>query len=331
MDPTTALELLKRMKRIRLVEETIAERYGQGEMRCPTHLCTGQEAVPAAVGMALRPDDPAVGTHRSHGHYLGKGGDLPRMLAEIYGKGGGCAGGRGGSMHLIDLDVGFMGSTAIVGGTLPVGVGLGLSIQLRGTDQVSCVFLGDGAVEEGVFYESVGFAALRRLPVLFVCENNFFSVYAPLAVRQPEGRSIHGMVKAIGLAGTLADSSDAVAVHALTGAALESIRRGEGPHFLEFETYRWREHCGPCYDDHLGYRNEDQVRHWMEKDPIRLLETRLMEQGVLDEALARQIRKALAAEVDEAFDFADRSAFPRPESAFENLYRSGEPSSWNGR
>ena len=186
------------MKKIRLVEETIARRYGEWNMRCPTHLCTGQEAVAAAVGCALRKDDYAVSTHRAHGHYIGKGGDIRAMIAEIYGKATGCSKGKGGSMHLVDPAVNFMGSTAIVGGTIPVGVGLGLSIKLKKSDQVSCVFFGDGSVEEGVFYEAVNFAALKKLPVLFICENNFYSVYSPLSVRQPAGRKIADMVRGMG-------------------------------------------------------------------------------------------------------------------------------------
>ena len=145
------MEIYRRMELIRCVEETIAERYNEEQMRCPTHLSIGQEAVAAAVGVALRSDDYAVSTHRSHGHYLGKGGDVPKMIAEIYGKATGCSKGRGGSMHLIDTEVGFMGSTAIVSNSIPIGAGLGLSIQLNKTDQISCIFLGDEAVEEGVF------------------------------------------------------------------------------------------------------------------------------------------------------------------------------------
>ena len=176
IDTNSAVEILKRMKTIRLVEETIAEKYNEWNMRCPTHLCTGQEAVAAACGLALRKDDYAVGGHRAHGHYIGKGGDLNKMIAEIYGKSSGCSSGKGGSMHLIDQSVGFMGCTGIVGGTIPVGVGLGLAVQLQASDQLSCIFFGDGATEEGVFYESINFALLRSLPVLFICENNFYSV-----------------------------------------------------------------------------------------------------------------------------------------------------------
>ena len=184
---------------IRTVEETIAEKYDQQNMRCPTHLSTGQEAVSAAVGMALQKKDLVVSTHRSHGHYLGKGGNIPRMIAEIYGKEGGCSKGKGGSMHLIDLSVGFMGSTAIVGNSIPIGAGLGLAMQLDKSNNISCIFIGDGAIEEGVFAETVNFCAQRDLPVLFLCENNFYSVYSPLTVRQPKNRPIHKMVEAMGI------------------------------------------------------------------------------------------------------------------------------------
>ena len=179
--PGRQRELLFQMKRIRHVEEKIAARYHEGKMRCPTHLSIGQEAVASAVGLSLRRDDFAISTHRAHAHYLGKGGNLQAMIAEIYGRATGCSGGRGGSMHLIDLSAGFVGSTAIVGNSIPIGVGLGLSAKLHGTEQISCVFLGDGAIEEGVFYESANFAVVKRLPVLFLCENNFYSVYSRCA------------------------------------------------------------------------------------------------------------------------------------------------------
>ncbi|NBW52030.1 MAG: thiamine pyrophosphate-dependent dehydrogenase E1 component subunit alpha, partial [Betaproteobacteria bacterium] len=193
MKPDIAKQLLHQMRRIRHVELEIARRYGEGKMRCPTHLSVGQEAVAAAVGLALRQTDLAVSGHRAHAHYLAKGGSLPAMLAEIYGRVDGCSRGKGGSMHLVDESVGFMGSTAIVAGTIPVGVGLAYGIKCKKSDQVSCVFHGDATVEAGVFFESVNFAVVKRLPVLFVCENNLYSVYSPLSVRQPQGRSIAQM------------------------------------------------------------------------------------------------------------------------------------------
>jgi pyruvate dehydrogenase E1 component alpha subunit len=316
----TAVALLHSMLRIRGVEEAIAARYREGRMRCPTHLCVGQEAVSAGVGLALRRDDFAVSTHRAHGHYLAKGGDLGRMLAEIHGRKTGCSAGKGGSMHLVDRSVGFMGSTAIVGNTVPVGVGLGLSIQLHGTDQVSCVFLGDAAVEEGVFFESVNFAVLRRLPVLFVCENNLYSVYSPLRVRQPAGRAIAAMVAGLGIDTGTGDGNDALQVHAMADEAIARIRRDQAPLFLEFATYRWREHCGPDFDNDIGYRTVGEYEAWRARDPITLLGATLRERGLLADDGLRRMEQDVQAEVDTAFAFAEGSPFPDAADGLDHVY-----------
>jgi len=256
------ISLLHSMYRIRMVEEEIASHYSEGEMRCPTHLSIGQEAVAAAVGAVLRKEDLVVSGHRAHAHYLGKGGDLSRMMAEIYGKAAGCSGGKGGSMHLVDHDAGFVGSTAIVGGTLPVGVGLGYGIKLSKTDQVSCIFLGDAVAEAGVFLESINFSVLKELPVLFICENNLYSVYSPLSVRQPKNREIWRMAKAMGIDASYGDGNDALSVLDKVSTAVSKIRSGGGPVFIEFSTYRWREHCGPLYDNDLGYRTQSEFLEW---------------------------------------------------------------------
>lgn len=319
-DASLAGALLRSMVRIRIAEETIAARYPEGKMRCPTHLSIGQEAVSAAAGLALRHSDLAVSTHRAHGHYLGKGGNLRAMIAEIYGRRSGCARGKGGSMHLIDRSVGFMGSTAIVGNTVPVGVGLALSIQLHRTDQVSCVFLGDAVVEEGVFFESVNFAVLRKLPVLFVCENNLYSVYSPLRVRQPRGRSISDMVAGLGIATHTADGNDALAVHELTSEAIRTMRRSAQPIFLEFSTYRWREHCGPNFDNDLGYRTEAEFLEWKAQDPIPRLLSVLGGAGVDAAALMHSVEREVRDEVTEAFTFAENAPFPSAEELFDDVY-----------
>jgi TPP-dependent pyruvate/acetoin dehydrogenase alpha subunit len=313
--------LLSQMMRIRLVEEAIAYRYAEGKMRCPTHLSIGQEAVAAAVGQALRIDDFAVSTHRAHAHYLGKGGNLNAMIAEIYGKATGCSKGRGGSMHLIDLSVGFQGSTAIVGNSIPIGVGLGLSVQLQNTDQVSCVFLGDGSIEEGVFYESANFSAVKKLPVIFICENNLYSVYSPLCVRQPEGRRIHEMVRAMGLSVNHGDGNDVEYVYTSVAQAIHKIRSGGGPQFLEFDTYRWREHCGPNYDNDIGYRSESEFEDWKLKDPIIAYQGQLLKQNTLTKDDLIAIERKINDEIAIAFDFAERSPFPSPQDAFTHLYK----------
>ena len=314
------VELLYRMIRIRAVEERIAEHYPEQAMRCPTHLSIGQEAVAAVTGMVLRDDDYAVSTHRGHAHYIGKGGNLRAMIAEIYGKVGGCARGRGGSMHLIDTSFGFMGTTAIVGNSIPIGVGLGLACKLEGKGRVSCVFLGDSAVEEGVFYEAVNFAALKKLPVLFICENNLYSVYSPLKVRQPEGRRIFEMVNAMGVPSVESDGNDAVEAYQNIEKAVERVRNGTGPEFVELATYRWREHCGPNYDNDLPYRAEEEFRFWKDRDPITQLSLRLIKESLMDEKRLLDIKKRIDIEVSEAFAFAKSSSFPDPSEAYSDEY-----------
>lgn len=314
------LNLFRQMYRIRAVEEEIALRYPQGKMRCPVHLSIGQECIPAIYGESISTRDFAVSTHRGHAHYLAKGGNLNAMIAEIYGKSTGCAKGKGGSMHLIDLNVNFMGTSAIVGNSIPVGVGLGLSVQLKETDQISCVFLGDGAIEEGVFYESVNFAAVRNLPVLFICENNLYSVYSPLSVRQPKGRSIAKMVEAMGIEVGIGDGSDIVASQQLMQESVDKVRSGSGPCFLEFSTYRWREHCGHSFDNDIGYRSQDEFLEWQAKDPLTILEQSLSSaQFDLHEKL-RTCKTTINQEIIDAFEFAEASPFPEQADAYRGVY-----------
>jgi TPP-dependent pyruvate/acetoin dehydrogenase alpha subunit len=321
MKKETKIKLYESMQRIRIVEEEIANRYNEGKMRCPTHLSIGQEAVPAAIGECLNVTDFAISTHRGHAHYIGKGGSVNRMIAEIYGKATGCSKGRGGSMHLIDLSVGFMGTSAIVGNSIPVGVGFALSAKILNRNHLSCVFFGDGATEEGAYYESVNFAVLKKLPVLFICENNFYSVYSPLKVRQPEGRSILKVAEALGAGVTrLLNGNDVEECHEAITQAVQKIRKGEGPQLLEFTTYRWREHCGPGYDNHIGYRSEEEYLEWKQKDPVFSYENKLVYEGILEHAAIATIKNKIAKEISEAFDFAENSPFPEVQEAFEGEY-----------
>ena len=315
-----SLNLFRQIYRIRAVEEEIANRYSQWKMRCPVHLSIGQESIPAVFAETISTRDFVVSTHRDHAHYLAKGGNLNAMISEIYGKSTGCAKGKGGSMHLIDLSVNFMGSSAIVGNSIPVAVGLALSAQLKGTDQISCVFLGDGAIEEGVFYESINFAAVRGLPVLFICENNFYSVYSPLSVRQPKGRSITDMVRAIGVDGACGNSNDILDCQIMMQQAVQKVRAGSGPYFLEFSTYRWREHCGHSFDDHLGYRSKDEFLDWQAKDPLKLLETSLLKAGESFCQKLAAIKSKVNLEIQEAFEFAESSQFPLQSEAYLGVY-----------
>ena len=309
------LKIYKKMLLIREVDEKIAEKYHEEQMRCPTHLSIGQECVPACLSLCSDKDDFAVSTHRGHAHYLGKGGDLRKMIAEIYGKSTGCSRGKGGSMHLIDLDVNFMGTSAIVGNSIPVGVGLGLSISLKKTQQISIIFLGDSAVEEGVFYESVNFAVVRKLPVLFLCENNLYSVYSPLSVRQPDNRKIHKMVEGLGISTSYADGNDTKATYDILSKTINGIRNGEGPHFIEFSTYRWREHCGPNFDNDIGYRTEKEFLEWKKLDPLKSLQKIINQEDKIN-----QIKNEIDNQVLDAFNYAENSPFPKTSEAFEGVF-----------
>jgi pyruvate dehydrogenase E1 component alpha subunit len=320
LDKQSALSILYSMKRIRAVEEEIAARYGEWEMRCPTHLSIGQEAVASVIGHILNDSDLAISTHRAHAHYLGKGGDLKSMIAEIYGKENGCSKGRGGSMHLIDKSVGFMGSTAIVGGTIPIGTGFALGMKYRKTNQISCVFLGDGAIEEGAFYEAANFAALHQLPILFLCENNLYSVYSSLEKRQPHGRKIHELAKAIGLSSDYGNGNDIIQIYDILKSAVDNIRTGNGPSFIEFSTYRWREHCGPNYDNDIGYRTEEEFIEWKLKDPIRIFQQQLNDIDYIDNTDILNMNNEIEDEINSAFDFAKNSKFPNRETFSEFTY-----------
>jgi len=309
--------LYEELLKIRLIEEEISYRYSEEKMRCPTHIAIGQEAAAVGVCASLNKNDYAVSGHRAHHHYIAKGGNIKKLVAEIYGKETGCSGGKGGSMHLVDTDVGFMGSTAIVAGTIPVGVGLSFSQKLKHSENITCIFFGDAAIEEGVFYESVNFAILKNLPVLFVCENNQFSCFTHLSERQPQNRKIFEMVSGLGIDSSECDGNDVIAVQERTAQLVNKIKKGEGPKFLELHTYRWLEHCGPNYDDELGYRTTNDIKKSRENDPIIILEKKYPE---LIKSKKHTILKNLNTLTKNAFKFAEESNFPNQEEAYENLY-----------
>lgn len=315
-------KLYENMLLIRLAEEEIAKQYKYGKMRCPTHLSIGQEASASGVGLALNKKDLAVSSHRAHAHYLAKGGNLKKMIAEIYGKQAGCSKGRGGSMHLIDRNVGFEGSTAIVGNTIPIGVGLGLSLKLDSKDAISVVFCGDGSTEEGVFYEAVNFAATKKLPVLFVCENNSYSVYSSLKVRQPVGRKIFEMVEAMGIKSSHTYGNDVRQVYQAAKLAISCIKKTGSPFFIELETYRWLEHCGPNYDNHIGYRSEAEYLEWKKRDPIKLFKKTLLNENIFSKEELKLIEQRVKFKIKDAFKFANNAPFPNSKDAFETMFLS---------
>jgi pyruvate dehydrogenase E1 component alpha subunit len=304
------LALYRSMLRIRRVEERIQALYSQGDMRCPTHFSIGQEAVAAGVCASLRPEDYVISAHRSHAHYLGKGGNLRAMFAELYGKVDGCASGKGGSMHLIDLSVNFLGCVPIVGSTIPIGVGAAFGATLQERPALTAIFFGDAAVETGVFHESVNFAAVHRLPVLFVCENNLYSVNTPLGARQPPNRTIAELARGHGIRSAQHDGQPVETVAAASADTIAQIRAGGGPALLEFMTYRWLEHCGPLGDIQLGYRTQEELDSWVARCPIRLHRSELEQAGLIDEAAHAALEAEIAAEIDDAVAFAQQSPFP---------------------
>jgi pyruvate dehydrogenase E1 component alpha subunit len=309
--PDLQAELFHSMLRIRLVEEAIAETYPLQEMRCPVHLSIGQEAVAAGTAAAFAPGDLAMSGHRSHAHYLAKGGDLRAMLAELMGRQDGCCHGRGGSMHLIDRAVGFIGAVPIVGSTIPIAVGLAFADKLRGQTKVTVAFFGEAATEEGVFHESANFASLHRLPVIFVCENNLYSVYSPMSVRQPSHREVFQQAQGHGIPAEQVDGNDPEAVFLSVKKARSRAASGEGPTFIEYKTYRWREHCGPGFDNHIGYREEAEFLEWKKRDPLETYGQKLLAVGLLTEKGIRELSAQITAEIVDALAFARQSPEPR--------------------
>lgn len=304
------VDLFRQLLRVRMVEEAVAEHYPRWQMRCPVHLSIGQEAAAVGVCSQLRRSDRVMSGHRSHAHYLAKGGALLPMLLEIHGKADGCSSGRGGSMHLLDLDAGFQGAVPIVGSTIPIATGLAFADKLAGRDNVTAVFFGEAATEEGVFAESLNFAALHDLRVLFVCENNLYSVYSPMEVRQPAERSITALAAAHGVASFHADGNDLDFVRGATGEALRQISARPAPKLLLLDTYRWREHCGHGFDNHIGYRTEEEYQTWRERDPVAMFRDRLTGESLLDSRSEEKMAKQMSEEIKEAFAAAESAPFP---------------------
>jgi pyruvate dehydrogenase E1 component alpha subunit len=315
--------LYRQLYQIRRAEEVIAELYPQQQMRCPVHLCIGQEAVAVGVCDALAPADYVFSTHRSHGHFLARGGNLPALLAELYGRATGSAAGKGGSMHLIDLPSGFLGAAPILGGTIALAVGAAFGSRMRGERHVTVAFFGDAAVEEGIFYECANFAALKLLPVVLVCENNGLSTCSPPEVRQPPGRAIADMVRGMGVTARAGDGNDVLEVRRLAAQAVEHARGGAGPYFLELHTYRWREHCGPDYDFHLGYRSEAEVESWKRRCPLLRLREHMRAAGAWDDETAEGIAGEVDEEVRAAVRFAQDSPFPEESRLLEDVFAPG--------
>ena len=304
----------KSLYRIRRVEEEIAAVYPTDKIKSPVHLSIGQEAVSVGVCEALSHDDIVFGTYRSHALYLAKGGDLRRMIAELYGKVTGCAKGKGGSMHLIDAAAGAMGASAVVGTTIPNAVGYAYAMKLRRKATVVASFFGDGAIDEGVFHESMNFAALKKLPIIFVCENNRYAIHTHQSRRQSLA-NICDKARSYGMPAEQISDNDVLRIHEQVSAAVEKLHGGEsGPFFFECLTYRLREHVGPNEDFNLGYRTREEAEPWMKNDPVVKLAAQI------DPRRRKQIEAEVETEISNAFEFAEASPFPEAHELFTDVY-----------
>ena len=306
--------IYRKLRLIRRVDEEVARIYPSDKIKSPVHLSIGQESVSVGVCTAMRPDDVVSGTYRSHAAYLAKGGDLKGMIAELYGKDAGCARGKGGSMHLVDMQHYVLGSSAVVGTTIAVAVGYGLALKRQGSGRVVAAFFGDGATEEGVFHESLNFAALHRLPVLFVCENNFYAIYTPLSKRWATQRLCE-RVETYGVPTWQVPDADVFAIRKIAASAFDAMRTDEaGPAFLECHTYRWREHVGPNEDYDAGYRGRAELSPWQQRDQVEVVGSSL------DGAERRRIDAEIEAEIAAAFSFAENTPMPEPQELYTDVY-----------
>ena len=305
---------------IRAAEERIGGLVEAGEVHCPCHLYIGQEAIAASVCAVLQPGDTVWGTHRSHGHYLAQGGSLKGLFAEVFGRVGGCAQGRGGSMHLLAKEQGMLGTAPIVAATIPVAVGAALAAKLRGDGRVSVAFFGDGATEEGHFHESLNIAALYKLPVVFVCENNLYSSHLHILERRPAD-NLNQIGPLYDMPGIRLDGNDVEALYEAAEGAVAQARSGGGPSLLECRTFRWRGHVGPCWDLDVGVRRRGELKEWMARCPIARLKARLLGLGATEEQLVAVEHSARCA-VAEAEAWARQSPFPEAGELLDHVFCS---------
>lgn len=309
--------LYRTLYRIRRVEEQIAAIYPSDKLKSPVHLSIGQEAVAAAFCAPLAREDIVFGTYRGHASYLAKGGDLQAMLAEMYGKAAGCTKGKGGSMHLIDTGAGVMGTSAVVGTTIANAVGYAYAVKLRRQGRVVMSFFGDGATEEGVFAESLNFAALKKLPIVFVCENNGYAIHTHQSKRQGLA-DICAKVRAAGVPAERIEGNDVLAMHERATGAVNALREGTltGPAFFECQTYRWKEHVGPNEDFQLGYRSRCEAQPWIENDQLKRIA------ALVSARTREQIEAEVEAEISEAVAFAEASPFPETSELTTDVFQT---------
>jgi len=319
-ETTTLLDLYRTMVTIRTFEEVVADLVEAGEVHTPCHFCIGQEAVPAGVCATLEDDDYIWGANRSTGHYLAKGGDLQGLFSEIFCRESGCSGGRGGSMHACDPSVGMMGSVPIVAATIPLAVGAGFASQLRNSRQVSVSFFGDGATEEGHFHESLNLAAVSKLPVIFVCENNYYASHMGTFERRAKD-AIPAFGESHGIPSLRLDGNEVLGVQRASAEAVARARDGGGPTLLEFQTFRWRGHVGPAWDMDVGVKRKDELKDWIKRDPIQRCSQLLQNNQTPLETL-ETIKQEVKANIETAADRARNSPPPAVGTLVNHVYHA---------
>ena len=319
----TLIELFRLLLKIRIVEEKIADTYIHQEMRCPTHLHIGQEAVAAGVCANLKKDDWIFGSHRGHAPYIAKGGSISKLVAELYGKVTGCTKGIGGSQHLSAPEVSLPGCSAIVAGTIPIAVGTALASQMQGLNRVSVTFLGDAATEQGIFHESLNFAALKKLPIIFICENNRLSTHTWQNARQALD-NIYERASIYGIPGLRGDGNDVIEVYGCVNEAVKRARKGDGPSLFEFRTNRWLGHVTPYFDYDNEYLNRDTVEKWIESCPVKQHKNLLIELGIFNDKIEQDIRSKIEQEIKDAFEFSKNSVPPEPDLMETLVYRAND-------
>ncbi len=313
------LHMYELMLRIRLFEEKVDAMFAEGTMPGLAHLYIGEEAVAVGVCSALRADDYIASTHRGHGHLIAKGGRLDRMMAELFGRDTGYCKGKGGSMHIADLELGSLGAMGIVGSGLPIAVGSALSAKMQGTDGVTVCFFGDGASNQGTFHEALNLASIWKVPAIFVCENNQYAISMSQS-RHQAITNIADRASGYGLKGVVVDGNDVLSVYEAADAAVNAARAGQGPSLIECKTYRWRGHFQGDPGRGMRYRSAQEIETWMARCPIRRFKTYLLERGLASEASLEALRSEIAQEVEVAVQYAKNSPFPIPQDAKTDVY-----------
>jgi TPP-dependent pyruvate/acetoin dehydrogenase alpha subunit len=313
----TLVDLYTTMLTIRRFEERVAVEFYAGNIVGFVHSYIGQEAIAAGICKHLSKEDRIVSHHRGHGHCIAKGADMKKMMAEIYGKKTGYCKGKGGSMHIADFSIGMLGADGIVGAGLPIATGAAMAAQLEGTGKIAAVFFGDGACQEGEFHEALNLAAIWRLPLLFVCENNHYAVNAAASYSLAAGE-ITRMPEAYHIPNRAIHGNDVEAVYQAAGEAVDMLRRGEGPYFLECETYRWHKHY--LSDELEDRRPREEIEAWAERCPLSAFEAKLLGQNVLTRLDIGRIDEEILSQVEEAHEYALESPYPEPQDALEDVY-----------